>query len=58
MAEAEDRRIDQVVSELSRYKVSVAALQETRWYGNDVYHVGESVVLAAGRPVPQAGEPL
>lgn len=28
---------DQVASELSRYKVSVAALQETRWYGNIVY---------------------
>ena len=58
MAQAEDRRIDQVVSELNRYKVSVAALQETKWYGNDVYRVGESIVLAAGRPVPPPGEHL
>ena len=30
----------------------VAAVQETRWFGNEVYRVGNSVVLAAGRPVP------
>ena len=58
VAQAEDRRIDLVVRELTRYNVKVAALQETKWFGNDVYHVGESIVLAAGRPVPKPGEPL
>ena len=56
VAQAEYRKIDQVVSELNRYKVSVAALQETKWYGNDVYHVRESIVLAAGHPVTPPGE--
>ena len=32
VALAEDCRIDQVVSQLSWFKVSVAALQETKWY--------------------------
>ena len=46
------------MSELNRYKVSVAALQETKWYGNDVYRVEESIVLAAGLPVPPPGQHL
>ena len=49
----DERKIDQVVAELDRYKVVVVALQETRWFGNGVYKVEESVVLAAGREVPQ-----
>jgi len=51
----DERKIDQVVGELNRYKVDVAALQETKWFGNGVYEVGGSVVLAAGRPVPGEG---
>ena len=34
----------------------VAGLQETRWFGNTVYIVGESIVLAAGRPTPSSGQ--
>ena len=48
----DERKIDQVVDELGRYYINVAALQETKWFGENVYKVGESVVLAAGRPVP------
>ena len=55
--QAEDRRIDQVIRELKRYQVSVAALQETKWFGNAVYHVDDCVVLAAGHPTPSAGQP-
>lgn len=53
---SEDRRIDLVVRELNRYKVPVAALQETKWFGKAVYCVGRSIVIAAGRPTPQAGQ--
>lgn len=48
----DERKIDQVVGELDRYKVVVGALQETKWFGSSVYRVGESVVLTAGREVP------
>ena len=51
--QAEDWRIDLVVRELDWYCVSVAGLQETRWFGNEIYEVGESVVLTAGRPSPK-----
>ena len=54
----EDRRIDIVVDELSRLKIEVAGLQETRWFGREVYSVGDSIVLSSGRPVPQEGESL
>ena len=48
--------IDQVVIELERYKISVAALQETKWFNDAVYKVGENIVIAAGRPTPPVGE--
>ena len=53
----EDRRIDLVLRELGRYGIKVAALQETKWFGNAEYHVGRSVVLSAGRPTPGTGKP-
>ena len=53
---AEDRRIDQMVGELGRYGVVMAGLQETKWFGEGVYRVGESTVLAAGRPIPRGGQ--
>ena len=56
--QAEDRRVDLIVRELDRYNIKVTALQETKWLGNAVYNVGESVVLTAGRPVPAVGEPI
>ena len=51
----DERKVDQVLSELDRYHVVVAALQETKWFGCEVYRVGESVVLSAGREVPETG---
>ena len=53
---AEDRKIDRVIKECDRYGVKIAALQETKWFGNAVYRVKDSVVLAAGRPAPQKDE--
>ena len=43
--QAEDRRIDLVIRELRRYQVLVAALQETKWFGNKVYHVDDMLCL-------------
>ena len=40
------------MSELNQSHVVVGALQESRWFGHEVYHVGESVVPTAGRDVP------
>lgn len=56
VAEPEDRRIDLVIRELDRYNIKVAALQETRWFGGNIYHVGKGVVFSAGREVPQGNQ--
>ena len=54
----EDRKVDQIVLELMNYGVSVGALQETKWFGDNVYEVQGSVVVTAGRPTPADGEPI
>ena len=48
----DEGRIEQVISELNRYQANVAALQETKWFGLDAYRIEGSVVLTAGRDVP------
>ena len=52
----EERKVDLVVRELKRYNVKVAGLQETKWFGCEVYDVGRSVVLTSGRPLPGEGD--
>ena len=42
--------------ELKRYNVKVAGLQETKWFGNDVYDVSGAAVLTSGRKTPSVGE--
>ena len=51
----EERKVDLIVREMKRYNVKVAGLQETKWFGCDVSDVAGSVVLASGRPLPDAG---
>ena len=48
----EERKVDLIVRETKRYNVNVVGLQETKWFGCDVYDVAGSVVLASGRPLP------
>ena len=52
----EDRKVDQIVCELERYDIVVGALQETKWFGCEVYKVNGSVALTAGRTTPAQGE--
>lgn len=49
-------RVDQVACELARYDMEVGALQETKWFGSEVYEVDKSVVLTSGRNTPAQGE--
>ena len=52
----EDRKVDQVVCELAKYGVVVGALQETKWFGSEIYEVNDSVILTSGRSTPAQGE--
>jgi hypothetical protein len=40
---------------LGWYQVDIVALQETKWFGDGVYNVGDSIVLASGRAAPGVG---
>ncbi len=35
------------MDELGRYEVDIAALQETKWFGEAEYKVGDSVVITS-----------
>ncbi|XP_065195630.1 craniofacial development protein 2-like [Sycon ciliatum] len=48
----DDRRVDVVVGELKRLDKEVAGLQETRWFGEEVYSVGDSAVLSTRWRLP------
>ena len=49
----DERKVDHVISELDRYQVNVV---ETKWFGVDAYRIGGTVVLTAGRDVPDSGQ--
>ena len=42
VSSAVDRKLDLMVNELRRYRVSVAATQETKWYGRDVWEAQDT----------------
>ena len=45
------------MKELRRYDVSVAAVQETKWFGMDVSEAQGYTLLHSGRPLPSGDEP-
>ena len=47
-----DRKIDLLMGELRKYGVSVAWIQETKWFGKDVWPVGRYIFLLSGCPLP------
>ena len=54
---AVDRELDFLVAELEKFEVDIAGIQETRWFGNDVWSTAGSTFLHSGRPLPTPGEP-
>ena len=44
--------IDLLMGELRKYGVSVAGIQETKWFGKDVWPVGRYTFLHSGHPLP------
>lgn len=45
-----DRKLDLVVGELKRFGVSVAGIQESKWFGSDVWQAATYTFLHSGRP--------
>ena len=52
-----DRKLDLLVKELKRYGVSVAAIQETKWFESDVWETQGYTFLHSGRPLPEGDAP-
>ena len=52
LSRKDDRRIDIVVDELHRLRIEVAGLQETLWFGRDIFSVADSMVLTSGKKLP------
>ena len=51
-----DRNLDLLVGELQHYNLSVAGIQETKWFGADVWPATDGyTMLHSGRPVPCTG---
>ena len=44
-----DRTFDFLVCELARLRIGVAGVQETKWFGSDVWHSGGYTMVHSGR---------
>ena len=51
-----DCKLDLLVRELRRYNVSVGAVQETKWFGSDIWQADGYTLLHSGRPLPGDSE--
>ena len=53
-----DRKVELLVREFQRYRISIAGVSETKWFGNDIYSVDGFTVLHSGRAEPGRGQPV
>ncbi len=54
---AVDRKLDLLVKELKRLEVAIAGVQETKWFGNDVWVADGHTLLHSGRALPDETSP-
>ena len=52
-----DRKLDFLVKEMKRRSVAVAGIQETKWFGKDIWNADGYTLLHSGRSRPDEGEP-
>ena len=45
-----------MILELKRYGLSAAAIQETKWFGSDIWQSNDYTFLHSGRPMPDHGD--
>ena len=56
-SEVVDRKLDLLVGEMKRYGVSVTGIQESRWFGREVWPAADGYTfLHSGRPLPGKDE--
>ena len=54
---SEDKKIELIIMQFDRLHISIAGLQETKWFGSSVYQVRGATVLSSGRDVPASSTP-
>ena len=47
-----DRKLDLMMKELKRFRVAIAGIQETKWFGSDIRSSEGCTFLQSGRAVP------
>lgn len=52
-----ERKLDLLVKEMRTLGVAVTGIQETKWFGNDVWFADGYTLLYSGRPLPVDSEP-
>ena len=52
-----DRKLDFLVKELKRLGVSITGIQETKWFGKDIWTADGYTLLHSGRPLPNEDDP-
>ena len=51
------RKLDFLVREVKRLRVAVAGIQETKWFGSDVWNADGYTLLHSGCPLPEESDP-
>ncbi len=47
-----DRKLALHTRQLKRFGISIAGIQETTWFGSDVWPADGYIILLSGRPLP------
>ena len=49
-----DRKASLMINELKQFKVNIAGISETKWFGAAVYEVEGFRIFHSGRPIPES----
>ena len=47
-----DKKASFMIREFRKYRINIAGISETKWFGQDIYEVEGYTILHSGRPIP------
>ena len=47
-----DKKASFIIREFRKYRINIAGISETKWFGQDMYEVEGYTILHSGRPIP------
>ena len=51
-----DRKASLMICEFKKFRINIAAISETKWFGQNIYEIEGYTILHSGRPVPGDGD--